>query len=532
MSDGDVKGALRLLTSGEETVLSTTENVAILQSKHPPAPPDFDLPPCPDQDVEQPTDATESDVIAAINTFNSGSSAGLDGLRPAHLKDLISKSAGEAGARLVTALTALVNAAAAGQLPPCAREAFYSASLTALRKCDGGLRPIAVGSVYRRLATKVTLRPLTHELGQQLRPVQLGYGSPGGCEAAVHAARHFTTNLSGSEVLVKIDMQNAFNTVRRDKFLRAVRERVPSLYRLMWQAYSQPSSLYFGSTRIESATGLQQGDPCGPAVFSIAVDAVARELVSAFNVWYLDDAAIGGDIDTVCQDLKSAIPALASIGLEVNSSKCEIILPKACPENEGRANVSKLHQIIPGANITGDSDAKILGAPVTYEAAGAVVDKKHDESERMAERLQYIDQHSALFLLRNCIWMPKLQYLLRASPFYRQLELLRPLDDKLRAITSVITNINFDDKTWEQASLPTRYGGLGLRRTQDLALPSYTASLNHCMSLLTAILPRGLHPSVTTECDQCASTWSHAADNADPPSGDAVCSQRAWDSAG
>ena len=258
LSDGDIKGALRLLTSGEEMVLPSASNVTALEAKHPAAPTDLDLPPCPDHELEEPADATEADVMAAINGFNSGSSAGLDGLRPAHLKNLTGKSAGEAGARLVTALTALVNTAAAGRLPACARDAFYSASLTALRKSDGGLRPIAVGSVYRRLATKITLRSITQELGQQLRPIQLGYGSPGGCEAAVHAVRHFSANLPDNEVLVKIDMRNAFNTVRRDKFLSAVRQHAPSLYRLMWQAYSQPSSLYFGTTRIESATGLQQ----------------------------------------------------------------------------------------------------------------------------------------------------------------------------------------------------------------------------------------------------------------------------------
>ena len=76
--------------------------------------------------------------------------------------------------RLVTALTALVNQTILGELPAVARPAFFGATLTALRKNDGGLRPIAVGCVYRRLATKVALKPLTAELGHQLRPVQLG----------------------------------------------------------------------------------------------------------------------------------------------------------------------------------------------------------------------------------------------------------------------------------------------------------------------------------------------------------------------
>ena len=128
--------------------------------------------------------------------------------------------------------------------------------------------------------------------------------------------------------------------------------------------------------------------------------------------------------------------------------------------------------------------------------------EKKEELERMISRLRHIDEHSAVYLLRNCIWMPKLQYLLRASPLFRHEELLQPLDGMLRAATSAITNVNFSDECWLQASLPTRYGGLGLRRTLDVALPSYIASLYRCMELVLAILPGEFHSSVPAECEQ------------------------------
>ena len=76
--------------------------------------------------------------------------------------------------------------------------------------------------------------------------------------------------------------------------------------------------------------------------------------------------------------------------------------------------------LIPGANITPRSDARMLEAPLTDEAAEAVIANKIEELVRIVDRLQHIDEHSALFLLRNFIWIPKLQYLLRASPLYCQ----------------------------------------------------------------------------------------------------------------
>ena len=218
LSDGDVKGAIRLLSSSDTVAGDTLQTIDALREKHPPAPDDACLPPVPDEST-QPLLASCADVEAAVKSFSSGSSAGLDGLRPSHLKDLIGLTCGEAGRRLTTALTSLVNLALRGEIPRTARESFFTASLLALEKSCGGVRPIAIGSTYRRLATKVALRPLSSEIGNKLRPTQLGFGTTGGCEAAAHATRHFVNRLSGEEVVVKIDMRNAFNSVRRDHIL-------------------------------------------------------------------------------------------------------------------------------------------------------------------------------------------------------------------------------------------------------------------------------------------------------------------------
>ena len=45
---------------------------------------------------------------------------------------------------------------------------------------------------------------------------------------------------------------------------------------------------------------------------------------SEFNAWYLDDATLGVSTKGVRYDLVALLDKLAAIGLEVNSSKCEI----------------------------------------------------------------------------------------------------------------------------------------------------------------------------------------------------------------
>jgi len=86
----------------------------------------------------------------------------------------------------------------------------------ALHKPGGGLRPIAVGSVFRRLVAKTTCLCLVNELGLFFRPVQLGFGTSGGCEAAVHAAGQFLSSSyhSSPVIFLKVDYCNAFNSVR------------------------------------------------------------------------------------------------------------------------------------------------------------------------------------------------------------------------------------------------------------------------------------------------------------------------------
>ena len=58
--------------------------------------------------------------------------------------------------------------------------------------------------------------------------MQLVYSTKGGCEAAAHAARRYIEDAQHRWVVFKIDMVNAFNSLRRDVFLAAARERARS----------------------------------------------------------------------------------------------------------------------------------------------------------------------------------------------------------------------------------------------------------------------------------------------------------------
>ena len=151
---------------------------------------------------------SEGDVMEAIRSFPKGSAGGPDGLRPQHLQDMVGASAGAGGAMLLQSLTAFTNLVLAGDIPVETRPFFFGASLTALNKKDGGVRPIAVGCTLRCLVAKVASRSVMERMGQYLAPLQLGYGTPLGAEAAVHASRSYLHLLPSDHVLLKLDFRN------------------------------------------------------------------------------------------------------------------------------------------------------------------------------------------------------------------------------------------------------------------------------------------------------------------------------------
>ena len=171
-----------------------------------------------------------------------------------------------------------------GKVPASVQGALFGANLQAIAKKTGGIRPIAVGYVWRRLAAKVACSHVKEAATGLLAPRQLGFGISGGAEAAVRSARRYMENTSSGKLLVKIDFRNAFNTVRRDFVLEAVAKYYPQLMPCATLTMACSSDLQFGDFVLQSEEGAQQGDPLGPLYFCLAckelLESLKSELVS------------------------------------------------------------------------------------------------------------------------------------------------------------------------------------------------------------------------------------------------------------
>lgn len=128
-------------------------------------------------------------------------------------------------------------------------------------------------------------------MGELLSPRQLGYGVRGGAEAA---ARLYLHDLDPTKAVLKLDFKNAFNSIRRDKMLEAVQELAPGLLQFVHSSYSSPSILFWVDRTLQSAEGVQQGDPLGPLLFCLAIHELISQLQSELCLFYLDDGTYIG----------------------------------------------------------------------------------------------------------------------------------------------------------------------------------------------------------------------------------------------
>ena len=296
---------------------------------------------------------------------------------------------------------------------------------------------------------------------------------------------------------------NAFNSVRRDHVLQTCLDRTLEIAKLSFLAHSKPSSVIASGHSITSSTGVQQEDPIGPLLFALAVDQIASGVESELNVWYLDDATIGGSPESVLSDVQRCNNGPKRIGLIVNPKKIEIINVGLAAGKFSRV-VNSSNELLPEIKVTELTKMELLGSPILADATRCCIVKKLSEYKRMIDRILLLDGHPGLFLLKNAFSLPRLLFTLRSAPCHHHPELLSEYDVITRSTSETLCNIHLDDNSWLQAKLPVRYGGLGLRTAADLTLSAFLSSRAASISLSNDILRQ---PTNKQEDDDEVRAW-------------------------
>lgn len=498
--------------TGEPPVSVTPDVIEQMRRKHPSSRRPVDLATLPATHAAAALQVDAAAVAKEVRAFAQGSAAGPSGLRPEHLKNALNTSAHRD--EVAEQLQNLVNLLAKGHAPAAVAEYFAGASLVALPKKGGGLRPVAVGETLRRLVGKCLCHEIAGVARERLAPLQVGVAVPGGAEAAVHASRQWWTRNLGDrqKVFVKLDLSNAFNTLDRQAMLQVIHEEFPCLAPWADWCYQCPSLLHLGKKKIRSECGVQQGDPLGPLFFSLALQRCTEEALRRtdnaqedidFKVFYLDDGTLAGDWRAVASLLRSMVALLSEIGLELSTGpgKCEVV------PTGGEDSDVDLGAFPPGFRLRTDRSFELLGAPV----GNATFCRQHTQQRvaAAAETLAAIgalpSAQVALHLLRQCASFCKLGYSARVVPPTAHVAALQAMDEAVRICLEELSGSSLTDSSWRQAQLKLRHGGLGLRSAEKHAAAAYVASRAAC-----ATLCRQLYPSYADDAGSDAGALADA----------------------
>jgi hypothetical protein len=447
---------------------------------------------------------TGAQVLKALHRFTPGTAAGPSGLSVQHLLDACEVP----GSEVPLALAHAVNLIACGAVPLAARPFVFGARLIALAKKDGGLRPIACGEALRRVAAKLLCSRHSKQLNTELRPVgQVGVNVAGGGESLAHAARRLSAmwREDPAHLVLKVDFQNAFNMVERDLVLRACRARMPGVLPYALCAYGTQSTLFFDDEEIPSSCGVQQGDPLGPALFSLALGEVWREIQHRLEAsalpplemagWYLDDGCLGG----VAMTLQAVIAALEelgpSAGLLLNKSKCEVV-------HCGMPHDYLSQELFPGfTRFPTFGDWELLGCSCgTAESRSRHLATVLQRGAAKAHVIASLpDPHKGLALMRLTSGAALTTFFARTGGPDPSFVVY---DGEVRGAVSALIGLEMTDEVWEQATLPTRLGGLGIRRAAEVAAVAFVASATCAPSNFGVFLmhPEALPPDAELVC--------------------------------
>ena len=460
---GQLSKAARNLVPSEAAPQSA-ETRAALEALHPPLP-HASLPAW--VPSYQPTGELDIPTATLLRAFAGAprlSSPGPSGWTYELLHDLFKEEEEDTvrGLPLSPLLHLLVN----GRVPEAVAAALCSSHLLALAKPNSGVRPIAIGEVWMRLASRSVMLHYRDDFQELLAPLQLGVAVPGGSEAVVLGIRA-ALEAHPDWVLLSMDLTNAFNSVDRARVFEALQTGGPamrSLIPFVRMQYGQEGHLWYKDSPstvhlIRSRTGTRQGDPLSGALFALAHLSALKAIRQAHPTCHIptvaDDSYLLGPPEAVRDAYATFVSEMGSLQLQVKPSKCILYAPGGLEDD-----------FLPGITMTKEG-VKVLGAPIgslSYQAS--FFQRVADHKTLGLPLLVKLEDAQAAHALLQQSFLTRMHYLLRCTPLSEQTAAVT--DSFHQSLLECMESLleyrpgSMPEQARLQLQLPISKGGLGL----------------------------------------------------------------------
>ena len=513
--DGNFGKAIKSLQSHGVAPQGPVTN-QILQDKHPS---DMPLPKATSQQHSSHSSSEvlidKEEVLSALRSFPKGTGCGKTGLRVSHILEMY----GGENLHFLNAFTSFIQLLANGKAPSSLAPFIASASLIPILKKDNvSVRPIAVGEVIRRITSKILMAKIKDMVADYLKPMQVGVGVPNGTEAILNGLNRLIDdpNLNPDTTILLIDYVNAFNMVHRQPFIDEIHRLFPQLSAWVEFIYCCAALLFTPDGKIiYSIMGVQQGDPLGPLLFALVLQIllirIQKKGITSSISSFLDDLTIVApnlsDALVCLQEIKKYGPEL---GLHYSHLKSLVWQPRKFNVSIPSSNktYSLLKRIKSFATIHTEDGLPLLGGSITRSStyAATVATQRANKVVKLITTLLTLkDPQLCLTLMRVCAGMCKMIYSFRTTHPSALNDASKILTSALhQALSKIVVGIGpfFGDFQLQLASLPVRYGGLGITIPSDIAPFAHLASSLDTWSLQSVIFPtlsadtKYIHPLV------------------------------------
>ena len=297
----------------------------------------------------------------------------------------------------------------------------------------------------------------------------------------------------GTEGVLLVDAENAFNNLNRKAAVKNIRELCPPFHQFLHNTYQSPAKLVIpaGDGKydiIYSEEGCTQGDVAAMAKYGVALKPLTDKLSDAVNlnhckqVWYADDSSAAGKLGEIRKWWNTLCKEGPAYGYFPLASKTILIVK---PEYKQLAD-----NIFEGSGVQITSEGeRHMGAVIGSENFKELyvtkkVTKWVEDVEELASIAQ--DEPQAVYSSFTKAICHRWTYVQRTIPdidnFFRPLE--TAIRDKL--IPALIGR-TVSDTERKILALPVRLGGMGILDPTNASL-EYTASLEITQNLTQIIV--------------------------------------------